>query len=322
MLTRETHCAPVLLTVFNRPHETRQVLARLQMVRPRILLVAADGPRTTHPEDARLCEEVRRLVTQAIDWPAQVSTNFSPRNLGLGQRMASAITWALEHHDRIIVLEDDCVPHPSFFRFCTELLERYSAEPCVGAITGDNFQPERFTCGASYYFSRYPHCWGWGTWRRAWALNDQTMSDWPRVKATDWLSSIFPEPLERMYWEQLFDDTYSGVIDTWDYQWTYACWRCNMLTATPETNLVRNVGIGEAATNTRNIEPNKHHRKCLPVDFPLRHPLLLERNREADDYAQRTVFGRAKDRSVCGRLKRLMAKIAKLPNRLLMSPNV
>ena len=316
MLTKANQCAPVLLTVFNRPHETSQVLARLQMVQPQTILIAADGPRTTHPEDVSLCEEVRRLVTQAVDWPAQVTTNYSPRNLGLGRRMNSAISWALEHHDRIIVLEDDCVPDPSFFRFCTELLERYAADPRVGAITGDNFQPEEFDCGGSYYFSRYPHCWGWGTWRRAWALNDHDMSDWPLVRATNWLSSIFPESLELLYWQRIFDDTYSGKIDTWDYQWTYACWRRNMLTATPRSNLVRNVGVGEAATNTRSVEPDKHHRECLPLDFPLRHPLLLERNKEADDYAQRTVFGRAKDRSLCGRFKRLTAKIANLPNRL------
>lgn len=317
----EFSCAPVLLTVFNRPHETRQVLERLKIVRPEKIYVAADGPREGRSEDQSLCEDVRKLIAEEIDWSANVMTDYAQRNLGLRQRIASAITWTLENEDSVIVLEDDCVPDTSFFRYCTELLEKYEREPRVGVVTGDNFQPEGFNCGASYYFSRYPHCWGWATWRRAWGLNDQAMSDWPRVRSTDWLSSIFPEPLEALYWQQLFDDTYSGKIDTWDYQWTYACWRHNMLTVTPRTNLVRNVGIGEAATNTRDAEPEKHHRKCLAMEFPLLHPFWLERNKEADDYAQQTVFGRAKNSSVYGRLRRLMVKAAKLAHRIFKISN-
>lgn len=307
----ETPCAPVLLTVFNRPHETRQVLDRLKQVRPPVIFVAADGPRMNRPEDQHLCAEVRRLVAEEIDWPAQVITDFAACNHGLRRRMASAISWALGTEDRVIVLEDDCLPDPSFFRFCTELLERYADDPRVGVITGDNFQPEGFDCGASYYFSRYPHCWGWATWRRAWGLNDQAMSDWPRVRSTDWLSSIFPEPLEALYWQQLFDNTYSGKIDTWDYQWTYACWRREMLTATPGHNLVTNIGIGAAASNTRDAEPSKHGLATRSLQFPLVHPADIMRNISADAYAQQHAFGLAKDPTLCGRVVRFFSKLTK-----------
>jgi hypothetical protein len=309
-------CAPVLLTVFNRPRETGQVLDRLKLIRPDKILIAADGPRVMNTQDYSLCEDVRRLVLDAIDWRAEVKTEFASTNLGLRKRMASAISWALEQYDRVIVLEDDCLPDPTFFRFCTELLDRYNTEHRVGAITGDNFQSKEFDCGESYYFSRYPHCWGWATWRRAWRLNDNEMSDWPQVRETSWLDSIFREPLEALYWHQLFDDTYSGKIDTWDYQWTYACWRHHMLTATPCRNLVTNVGIGEAATNTRDVESDKHHRDAFALAFPLRHPLSLSRKKDADCYAQQTVFGRAKDPSLLGRMQRLAAKIWKLPHRV------
>lgn len=307
----EVTCAPVLLTVFNRPLETRQVLARLKQVRPPVIFVAADGPREERTDDPHLCQEVRRLVAEEIDWAAEVITNFAPLNLGLRRRMASAISWALENEDRVIVLEDDCLPDPSFFRFCTELLERYADDPRVGVITGDNFQPEGFECRESYYFSRYPHCWGWATWRRAWELYDDPMSDWPAVRESTWLRSFFPSSLEELYWRQIFDKTHRGEIQSWAYRWTYSCWRREMLTATPTRNLVTNIGIGAAASNTRDAERGKHGLAARAIHFPLVHPANVIRNVSADATAQQNAFGLAKDPSLRGRIGRVVSKFSK-----------
>jgi hypothetical protein len=301
-------CAPLLLTVFNRPDKTRLVLDRIKEVQPEVVLVAADGPRSNVVQDVSRCEEVRQIIKKEINWPAKVMADFAPHNLGLRCRMNSAISWALAHYDRIIVLEDDCLPEVSFFRFCTELLERYADDLRVGAITGDNFQPSGFNCSASYYFSRYPHCWGWATWRRAWKLNDGEMSDWRAVKQTEWLGSLFPHPLEALYWKQIFDDTACGKIQTWDYQWTYACWRHSMLTATPRHNLITNIGTGATATNTRDAETDKHGKPSFPLGFPMLHPPHILRDTGADNYVQKYHYGRAKDPSIRGAARRLLKK--------------
>jgi glycosyltransferase involved in cell wall biosynthesis len=311
--------APVLLTVFNRPLETRQVLAGLKQVRPPLIFVAADGPRESRPDDQHLCQEVHRLVAEQIDWPAQVFTDFSSRNLGLRRRMASAISWVLEQEDRVIVLEDDCLPDPSFFRFCTELLDRYAEDRRVGVITGDNFQPEGFDCGASYYFSRYAHCWGWATWRRAWYHYDDAMSRWPKLASTDWLSKKFPHKLEALYWEQIFNDTFHGKVNSWAYRWLFSFWVNEMLCATPNRNLVKNIGVGESATNTKKRLAHHHFIPAHKIKFPLIHPIEVSRNKDADDFVQKTHFGRAKDRTYKGQLLRLISKIQKSSAMLLRS---
>jgi hypothetical protein len=301
--------APVLLTVFNRPHETSQVLRNLREVRPIKMFIAADGPRIGNAEDKQLCDEVRHLVTKEIDWPAKVLIDLAPHNLGLRRRMASAITWALENEDRVIVLEDDCLPDPSFFRFCSELLDYYADNPRVGVITGDNFQLKGFKSDNSYYFSRYPHCWGWATWRRAWGLYDDRMSDWPEVRESSWLGDLFPHPLDALYWRQIFDKTYSGEIQSWAYRWTYSCWRHDLLTATPIRNLVTNIGTGAAASNTRDLEEGKHGLEVCALTFPLVHPASVARHPPADDHAQQRAFGQAKDPSLRGRVVRLTLKM-------------
>ena len=313
---REMDCAPVLLTVFNRPLETRLVLTRLKQLQPNKLFIAADGPRNGREDDIASCDEVHRLIADLVDWPAEVLTDFSPHNLGLRRRMASAITWALSLEDRVIVLEDDCIPDPTFFRFCTELLAYYEGDRRVGVITGDNFQPADFQCSASYYFSRYPHCWGWATWRSAWDLYDDQMADWPHVRQTEWLEKLFPDPLEALYWKKIFDATHADKIQSWAYRWTYSCWRHGMFTATPVKNLVTNIGTGPSATNTRDVEQNKHGQNSLTLDFPLSHAPAVTRDSNADNYAQLHAFGRAKDRTLAGRFKRICGKIHEETTRL------
>jgi hypothetical protein len=61
---------------------------------------------------------------------------------------------------RAIVLEDDCLPHPGFFRYCEELLERLRDDERVSAISGCNFRFGKRRTAYSYYFSRYSHIFG------------------------------------------------------------------------------------------------------------------------------------------------------------------
>src|SRR5579871_4386735 len=163
---------PVALIVFNRPDTTRQVFQEIRRVRPPVLLVVADGPRRDHPEDEQLCRETR-AVAEEVDWPCQVLTEYSDVNLGCRHRPASGLDWVFSQVEEAIILEDDCVPHPSFFRFCSELLSRYRDDARIGTIAGTNVQGGRKRGGASYYFSKYPTIWGWASWRRAWALYDR-----------------------------------------------------------------------------------------------------------------------------------------------------
>jgi hypothetical protein len=288
------------------------MVASLKAVKPSKIFVSADGPRPDRYDDLELCETVRSIVLEHIDWGAEVITHFADTNLGLRERMSSAISWALSQVDQIIILEDDCVPDASFFGFCTELLEKYSDDTRIGSITGDNFQGDGFHCADDYYFSRYPHIWGWATWRRAWDYYDVGMQDWTEIRETDWLHYLFPEKLEAGYWKCIFDETFSGKINTWDYQWVYACWRNKMLTVTPRYNLVKNIGTGASATNTCAAEDNKHNLAVGTMKFPLRHPHQIMPRADADKYAQKKVFGLAKDRSISGRLQRLARKIKKV----------
>ena len=162
---------PVAIFAFNRPNLTRRIFDAVAERRPQRLFLVADGPRADCPEDNAPCDEVRKILME-VSWPCEVATNFSDRNLGCGRRMSSGIDWLFEHVDAAILIEDDCLPAPPFFDFCSAMLSRFANDQRIGLVSGSNFTWRHVQPSASYYFSRYTHIWGWATWRRSWAHYD------------------------------------------------------------------------------------------------------------------------------------------------------
>jgi len=280
---------PVVFVVFNRPDCTARSLAAIRAARPARLYVVADGPRPDRAGEAERCAEVRALVEQGVDWPCEVIRDYAAANLGCARRVSSGLDAVFARETEAIILEDDCVPDPTFFPFCAELLERYRQEDRVSHIGGANFQAKAQP--GRYYFSRYNHVWGWAAWRRSWRLFDWEMKDWPATRETGWLREQFSEPGAAQYWGDVFDRVHAGEVDSWAYRWTYAMWRHGGLAALPGLNLVSNIGFGLDATHMQPAE----RRLCRPagqVGFPLRHPDQIERDRPADSCTERTLYSR------------------------------
>lgn len=281
--------SPVLFLVFNRPAETRRVFDAIRAARPPRLYVAADGPRKSRPGEAARCMEVRHIAS-AVDWPCELVTLLRDDNLGCKRAVSSAVTWFFEHEPEGIVLEDDCLPQPSFFSYCDELLDRYRDEPSVMCISGDNFISAQWSPEASYYFSRYVHIWGWASWRRAWARYDVDMRDWSGNRVELLRRALAHAPQAIAYWRDVFDRVANGQIDTWDYQWTYACWKHGGLSCMPGVNLISNIGFGEGATHTVSPESVLANLPAMAIATPLRHPGNVAADEAADRWTSAHVF--------------------------------
>ena len=279
---------PVVLIVFNRPDTTRLVLEALRHVRPDRLMVIADGPRSGCLDDVESCRKTRALF-ERIDWTCQLQTCFSETNLGLRTRVSTGLNWVFEQVERAIILEDDCVPDPTFFRFCDELLEYYAEDHRVMHIAGANFQFGRRRTHASYYFSRFMLCWGWATWRRAWQKFDNTVATWPQVREQKWLQNLFPNRRAANYWRKIMDGVYNGHINSWAYPWMYCCWLENALNIIPNQNLVSNIGFGPKGTHTKTDEIRSNI-PAARIGFPLRHPTVMLHDVTSDRFTQSRIY--------------------------------
>lgn len=297
---------PVALIIFNRPDTTERVFAEIAKARPPKLLVVADGPRGTRAGEPEKCAATRAIIDR-VDWDCEVLTNYSDINLGCKRRVSSGIDWVFEKAPEAIILEDDCLPHPSFFRFCEELLEHYRDDDRIAMISGDNFQSSQRRGDASYYFSRYTHIWGWATWRRAWQYYDVAISTWPQFRDEKYLVQLLRTPAEQRYWAKVFQAVYEGHIDTWDYQWGFTAWQHGMLSVMPNVNLISNIGFGSEATHTKGASPFAN----LPVDameFPLRHPKIFQAHHLADQHEGRTMFTSSPMRRIVQKLASIIGR--------------
>jgi len=271
---------PVAFIIFNRPDTTAQVFAEIAKAKPPQLLVIADGPRSDRSGEAALCAAARSII-ERVDWDCEVKTNFAARNMGCKLRVSSGLDWVFDNVEAAIILEDDCLPDPSFFRFCQEILEKFRDDNRISAISGNNFQFGNQRTNHSYYFSRFNHIWGWATWRRAWNNYDVSLAAWPQARDGGWLQDILGDSRHASYWGRLFQRVADGEIDTWDYQWVFASWISNALSILPNVNLVSNIGFGPAATHTTRGSPFANM-ETETMQFPLCHPDFVIRDAQAD----------------------------------------
>lgn len=258
-----------------------EVLETLVAARPARVYAYGDGARPEKDGEPAACAAAAALVRRRLEATTDLCLQQAGDNLGLRGRVETALDDVFSREDTAVILEDDCVPTADFFSFTTALLPRYAEDSRIGSITGTSFcLPGESPGGADYYFSKYPHCWGWATWRRAWQAYDRTGSGWPCSLSQTHVP--LPSRMERRYWQDIFERTYAGKLDSWAYRWTLSCWRQGMLTVTPKTNLVRNIGSGEGATHTRDETGMEILQKTGALSFPLHDPASVKLDSEAD----------------------------------------
>lgn len=275
----------VVMIIFNRPEQTGRVFQAVAEAKPSRLYIIADGPRS--PEESLLCQQTRKVV-EKVDWDCDVRKNYSDVNLGLRNRVISGLDWVFEQEETAIILEDDCLPHPTFFSFCDELLNYYKDDSSVMHISGDNFLMGKVNIPQSYYFSKYSHIWGWATWRRAWSLFHTWDDDFSKMKVD---LQVFSTSSERRFWKGLVEQLrFHRMNYTWDYQWALACLAHKGLCVMPAHNLVSNIGFGAAATHTHE-DSWLANMPVSPMLFPLQHPAQKVWNRDADAYSANIFFG-------------------------------
>ncbi|HUN93856.1 MAG TPA: glycosyltransferase family 2 protein [Burkholderiaceae bacterium] len=301
---------PIAFIIFNRPDTTERVFAEIAKARPTKLLLIGDGPRATRPGEAEKVAAARRIV-EKVNWPCDVRTNFSDVNLGCTRRVASGLDWVFQQFEDAIIMEDDCLPDPTFFRFCQELLERYRHDLRIGMISGNNFQFGRRYGEDSYYFSKYCHIWGWATWRDRWQSADiLEMRHWPMVRDSGRFIDLTPgNKKETLFWQQAFDKVHQRKLDAWAGPWTLANWIEGRLGIIPAVNLISNIGFGADATLTTDGESYLASMRTEPIAFPLVHPVIIARHIVADRFGGRQFKTVPAWRTAGGKVKRKLKRI-------------
>lgn len=252
---------PILYILYNRPEETVTSFQVLQELKPARLYIAADGPNTRKETDKQNTEKVREIVS-VINWPCEVKKLFRNENLGCRKGVEGALEWFFSQEEEGIILEDDIIPNMAFFDYCKSMLKKYRDQSSIFSVNGCSVGYSN--SAENHGLTRYFNMWGWATWRRSYHLVQETWKHYdPSLplaldatvnKALD--LPVIPHAKKKWihHWETQFNDTHSGKIDTWDFQWVYTCLKKDKYCIRPSENYVLNIGFSEAATHHKFTE--------------------------------------------------------------------
>ena len=285
---------PILLITWKRPFHTLQVIESLKLIKPNKVFVASDGPNPNNLEEIKLVKETRNILEDKINWKCEVYKKFNSINQGCRLGVTSAIDWFFENVEEGIILEDDCVPHPDFFIFTELLIERYRNDKRIWTISGNNYQDGKWRGDGSYYFSRFPHCWGWATWKDRWFNYSQEKFIFQKLKTAKMLQNIFPLKRDLSFFSSFYEKLYKyNKPDSWAYRWFLVSQAHGGMSVLPNKNLVKNIGFSSNATHTkRGDSPTKlnyTNLECTGI-LPLKEPSFIMRSIDADTYTFNNYF--------------------------------
>lgn len=308
----------VLIIFFARPNTLQEVFDRVKAARPSKLFLSCDGARENKPGEAERVEECKKIVSD-IDWECEVHTNYSDVNLGCGKGPESAITWAFKHTDKLVILEDDCVPDPSFFPYMKELLDKYENDTRIGIVSGFNHFKDWNAGGNSYFFTKRGATLGWGTWKRVWDSFDFHVDG-----ITDpYYKSLLEKEVYNKgdaksrveSWTRASYETREKKVNYWDVQFGFVKYSQSYLCIVPKSNMIYNIGVGLGSTHTEDgqVVSNWKPGQVLfmptkEMDFPLVHPKYVICDRKYDEDCYNKILKRSFFKKVKSKIKRFFKK--------------
>lgn len=237
---------PVALFTFNRPNHLLRVLRALQKNQIEILYIFSDG--YDGKENEAKVQAVREIISN-IDW-CRTKVKLSDNNRGLADSIIDGVQTVFSDHQRIIVLEDDCVPSCNFVSFMERFLDHYAHNAQVMNINGyapDVQIPRNFS--DDIYFTHRSSSWGWATWKSAWEnFEREPMTYNELVKNETRIRSITDKAGIDLF--PMMKSQLAGDIDSWSIWWSYAIAANGGLCLNPVSSKIKNIGNDGSGTHT------------------------------------------------------------------------
>ena len=268
---------PVLLIAFNRFDYTRRVISVLQNYQPAALYLAMDAPNNLEDESiqARISEHVLDCFPRS-----KVIFIRGESNLGTGIFIPQAITQFFEDEEFGVILEDDCVPTLTFFEYCRQLNMQRENFPQIMAICGSNLIAEGEN-GDAFQLGPFFVPWGWATWRDKWSKFERKQGVLSQIEnelGHKWYTSDNLRSLMGKY----IENSTSQESRVWTGYWLCSIIRADGFIATPDTNLVTNIGFQNSGINASRKLQGIFTLDSFEVENPIFHesttgnPLTLE----------------------------------------------
>lgn len=250
--------SPILIIFYNRIDKTKNILENLLKLNNDYsrLYFSVDGPKNY--EDINKIQEVISLLRIFKKKLKNVELIINETNLGLQQNIVKSIDYVLSINDTIIVLEDDHIVSPEFFRFCDDMLKKFRNNERIFQISGSCYLPNKLKKD-DIFFSKMPDCVGWATWKNSWAKLKRNFSLYEIYKEKKVQNYYNDFSKTHWFYEYLFREHCAvekkGLWSTW---WHLTIIYENGLSVNPMKNLVIHDGLD-------NRPDTEHYNKTIEI---------------------------------------------------------
>jgi hypothetical protein len=245
------HRTPILIIGFNRPELLQNVLKNFSDG-SRTIYISIDGPR--NDKEKFLTDACKKIAYAFKKFSIQnrVHVKACGYNQGCKKAVTSAINWAFQSEEELIILEDDIVISQSFLNFCDIGLSYFRMNKSVFQLSGWTPLIEEIN-PPNVYLTKFAHIWGWATWKDRWKLFDENLENWdnsPPSKLPIFQGSKLTKNFDK-FWVKNLLQVRSSSTDIWDTQWLFSMWKNQSYSVSPGSSLCKNIGFDDRATHTR-----------------------------------------------------------------------
>ena len=238
--------APIAIFAYNRPIHLHKLLTSLMKndeVKDSEVSIFVDGHK--NDEDSMLVQEVLEVISK-FSSEVDIMLHKSEINKGLSASILEGIDYVFEHHDSIIVLEDDLQLSKWFLKFCNDGLVRFEDDKRIASIQG--YSPIKLPEENGSYLIRGADCWGWATWKDRWGSTERNsaklISDFERNRLFREFDLKGSFPYSSMLRRQS-----RGEVDSWAIRWHASMFAQNRMSVYPNRTLVANLGFDGSGTH-------------------------------------------------------------------------
>jgi hypothetical protein len=243
--------APIALFVYNRPEHTRQTLEALsnaELAKNSVLYIFADGKKEDDNDiNAAKIDAVRQLIKEQ-KWCKESIIIERDQNCGLAHNIIQGVSYVIDLHESVIVLEDDMVVANGFLQYMNTALELYKHDEKVGCIHAWNYKMNTSKNTATTFFLKGADCWGWATWKRAWQYfepNGKLLLD----KIIETQGQFEFNRKNTHEFVNMLKDQVEGKNNSWAIRWHASLFLKNMLCLHPNIPLLLNIGLDNSGTH-------------------------------------------------------------------------
>ena len=283
---------PILVIGFNRPKALKKLLSKLDLTDGRRIYISIDGPRNS--AESIKVKKVQKLAEEyaQANRHLEIQLKFLDSNLGCKVGVSSAIDWAFESENALIILEDDIIVSEEFFKYMDMSLKNFESESQIWHISGFSPLLPPYLHPTSYQ-TNFAHVWGWGTWKNRWVKYDRDLSGFEPTSLSH-TKTLKEAPLSdnaHEFFRRNLVACKEG-FDTWDFQWQFTIWSNGGLAISPGERLSGNSGFGPTASHTKfagfwglNLPPRKK------ISNRYRDQAIANRSKYRENLHEAIVFG-------------------------------